>query len=433
MTDVSETTARALLRRLAAEQRQSRLPSVVAAVVRDGRTVWSGARGGEAGPDTQYRLGSITKSMVAVLVMRLRDEGLLDLGDPYGRHVPGTPFGEVSVGQLLSHTGGLAAEPPTQWWERTPGLPVGELFPLLDPGLQRHRPGRVFHYSNLGYALLGELVAVRRGVSWLRALRQEVLEPLGMRRTDARPQAPHAIGYAVHPFADVLLEEPEHDAGAMAPAGQLWSSAHDLARWAAFLAGECGEVLAAATLAEMREPVAGGEYGLGVELSSAGGRRLVGHGGSMPGFQSSVWADPDQRSGALFLTNSTAGPRPGLAADLLAMLEEHEPRLPAEWRPVRADPRLLELTGLWHWGPRPYTLSLLPERGLLLAPMGGPAGRGSRFVPQDDGTWLGLDGYHAGELLRVGERHLDVNTFVFTRVPYEAGTPVPGGAGDWSG
>src|SRR6478609_4635541 len=118
---IEPTTARQLDRRLAQEQSAQRLPSVAAGLVRDGELVWSGAVGsvtgrveGEAAtPATQYRIGSITKTFVAVEVMRLRDEGLLDLSDTVSSHLPdaaGSAFAEVTVAQLLSHTSGLQAE-----------------------------------------------------------------------------------------------------------------------------------------------------------------------------------------------------------------------------------------------------------------------------------------------------------------------------------
>ncbi|GAA3133700.1 serine hydrolase domain-containing protein [Planomonospora alba] len=449
MSPVRDSTARALLHRVAAEQAGSRLPSLAAAVVREGEIAWFGARGRAEGrppaPDTQYRIGSITKSMVAVVVMRLRDEGRLDLLDPIGEHIPGTPAGEVTVAQLLSHTAGLTAEPPGPWWERTPGAPFGDLLARLGPGTSRHRPGRRYHYSNLGFGLLGELVARHRGTGWDQAVREEVLRPLGMTGTTTRPREPYARGYAVHPWADVLLPEPEHHAAAMAPAGQIWSTPADLARWAAFVAGDTGDVLDAATLAEMREPAAvddgdtwTGGYGLGLQLARAGGRRLAGHTGSMPGFLAAVWADPADRTGVLFLSNSTSGASRTLPMDLLAILDEHEPRLPAEWRPRRVDADLLELAGLWYWGPAPYALRLTGGRDLSLDPVGG-AGRASRFAARPDGTWLGLDGYHAGETLRAVRRpdgslsHLDLATFVFTRTPYDPDADVPGGVdpGGW--
>ncbi|GII04880.1 serine hydrolase domain-containing protein [Planobispora takensis] len=443
MSPVLESTARALSHRVAAEQAESRLPSLAVAVVRDGRVAWFGARGlaGEAAPTraTQYRIGSITKSMVAVVIMRLRDEGRLDLLDPIGKHIPGTPVDEVTIAQLLSHTGGLTAEPPGRWWERTPGMPFEELLALLGPETSRHRPGRRFHYSNLGFGLLGELVARQRGTDWAHAVQQEILAPLGMRDTTTRPRAPHATGYAVHPWADVLLPEPEHDAVALAPAGQIWSTPDDLARWAAFVAGDTGGVLAEATLAEMHEPATvddgdawTGGYGLGLQLARAGGRRLAGHTGSMPGFLATVWADPADRVGVLFMANSTSGVRRTLLTDLLAILDEHEPRLPAEWAPSAVDPELLALTGPWYWGPAAYALRLLGGRDLSLTPIGG-TGRASRFSARPDGTWLGLDGYYAGETMRLVRNpdgspgHLDLNTFVFTRTPYDPQAEVPGG------
>ncbi|WP_210159222.1 serine hydrolase domain-containing protein [Microbispora oryzae] len=442
---VLETTARALLRRVAVEQAYSRVPSLVAALVRDGRTVWFGGRGrvdGEPPTErTQYRIGSITKTFVAVMVMRLRDEGLLDLLDPLGKHLPDVPVPDVTIAQVLSHTGGLTAEAPGPWWERTPGAPAAELIATLGAESARHRPGRRYHYSNVGFALLGELVARRRAAPWDRAVREEILEPLGMGDTTPRPRPPHADGYAVHPWADILLPEPENDHGGMAPAGQLWSTAADLARWAAFLGGDTGDVLRPETVAEMREPAAVEDgdtwsrgYGLGLQLARhhgpGGPRRLAGHTGSMPGFLATVWTDPADGVAVLWMANTTSGVRGGLDTDLLDILAEHEPPLPAEWSPRPVDEDVLALTGPWYWGPAPYMLRALPRRGLSLTPVNGQ-GRTSRFAAQADGTWLGLDGYYAGETLQVvrtpGGVHLDVNTFVFTREPYDADVPVPGG------
>ena len=120
-----EATARALLARTARAQRTSRVPSLTAGVVRGGGLVWSAGAGAVQEPhdDVQHRLGSISKTVTAVAVMRLRDEGRLHLDDPVDRHLPGTPFGSRTVGQLLSHTAGLRAESPGAWWERVPGLP----------------------------------------------------------------------------------------------------------------------------------------------------------------------------------------------------------------------------------------------------------------------------------------------------------------------
>jgi hypothetical protein len=265
--------------------------------------------------------------------------------------------------------------------------------------------GRQFHYSNPGFALLGALAGRLRGHSWDEAVRREILTPLGMTRTTLRAQAPHAGGFAVHPWADTMQPEPAEHTGHMAPAGDLWSTADDLCRLAAFLPNGDDRVLPAATLEEMRAPAApptgGAGYGLGIQVAGRAERTLFGHGGSMPGFLATLWVSPDDGLGAVTLANATAGPATGeIAADLIDIVASHEPRLPERWRPqpdIGAD--LLALTGLWYWGPRATVLRVVSRDMIELAPVAGP-GRASRFRAAADGTWAGLDGYYAGETLR---------------------------------
>jgi CubicO group peptidase (beta-lactamase class C family) len=436
--DVLPGTAHRLLARVAEAQAGARLPSLVAGVVRDGGLAWQGGRGRVDGaaptPDTQYRIGSISKTFTALLVLRLRDEGRLALTDPLDAHVPGSPFGDRTVGQLLSHGGGLQAETAGPWWERTPGGPWEEVVAPLDASSVPHAPGRRFHYSNLGFGALGELVARRRGRPWYEALRAEILDPLGLRRTTYRPESPHATGFAVHPWAEAVLPEPEHDAGALAPAGQLWSTLEDLGRLAAFLLGDTGDVLSRDTLTEMAEAAlvddSGEEpasYGLGLQVLYAGGRRLVGHSGAMPGFVASVFVDAEAAIGGAWAANTTYGGDRGLLPELLSLVRELEPRLADEWRPAALPPGIaLDLLGVWYWGPNAFALRARGDGLLELEPLGGK-GRGTRFRPAD-GAWIGLDGYFAGERLRVGPDHasLELATFVFTRAPYGDG-PIPGG------
>ncbi|MER6121164.1 serine hydrolase domain-containing protein [Streptomyces sp. NPDC001795] len=448
-------TRRALLHRIAVAQAEGRAPSLVAAVVRDGRTVWHGSRTSVDGhaPDenVQYRIGSITKTFTAVLVLRLRDEGVLDLGDPLEKHLPGTAAGEATIAQLLAHTGGLAAESPAPWWERTPGSLRPELADVLGKQPLRHPVGRRFHYSNPGYTLLGALVEELCRAPWEDVLRREVLEPLGLHRTSGRPQAPHAGGWAVHPWADVMLPEPAEDLGRMAPAGQLWSTTGDLARFAAFLARGDDKVLSPESVQEMRTPAAPAEaadvaagyaYCLGLELRRRDGRLLVGHSGSLPGFLANLTLSVEDDVAAVVLANCTSGPLLStVAADLVGIVAEAEPRIPEPWRPLPdVDRAVLELAGQWYWGTQGYVLRLTDDEGVSLEPLSG-VGRRSRLRSNGDGTWTGLDGYYAGELLKAVRRpdgsvsHLDLGSFVFTRQPYDEGSPVPGGVDPegWSG
>jgi CubicO group peptidase (beta-lactamase class C family) len=429
-------TRRALLHRIAVAQAEGRAPSLAAAVVRGGETVWTGARTSVDGhaPDSgvQYRIGSITKTFTAVLVMRLRDEGRLSLEDPLEKHLPGTSAGEATIAQLLAHTAGLAAESPGPWWERTPGTLRPALADVLGEDPLLHPGGRRFHYSNPGYTLLGALVEELRQEPWERVLRREVLEPLGLHRTGPDPVAPHAGGWAVHPWADVMLPEPVEDLGRMAAAGQLWSTTADLARFAVFLTRGDDRVLSAASVAEMRTPAAppepgdlaaGAGYGLGMQVQHWGGRRLVGHSGSLPGYLANLSIAVEDDVAAVVLVNCTSGISVStVGADLVRIVAEAEPRIPEPWRPLpEADPAVLALTGPWYWGTSAFVLRMTAEGGV--------------------GVWAGLEGYYAGETLRAVRgpdgtvTHLDLGSFVFTRTPYDPAAPVPGGVdeGGWRG
>ena len=431
-----DSTAAHLLARTARAQRDGRAPSLVAGVVRAGALAWSTGRGEVLEPhtDVQYRLGSITKTVTAVAVLRLRDQGRLDLDDAVGQHLPGTPFDRRTVGQLLTHMAGAGSESPGQWWERTPGTTLAGL--ALTDADRPHAAGRRFHYSNLGFGVLGELVAALRGRPWAAVVRDEVLLPLGMTRTTPRPSHPAAQGFAVHPWADLLLAEPEHDAVSMAAAGQLWSTLADLGRFAAFLLGDTANVLAVATLDEMCEPSGGAvdgaawsAYGLGVMIVPAGDRTLIGHGGSMPGFLAGVYVDRLEQTGGVSLCNATSGGDPALLPDLLRLVREAEPHIVDAWRPATSyDREALAMVGPWYWGPAPVSVTLRAD-GLLHLDGLGRRARASRFSSRGDGTWVGLDGYYAGEILRPAPdgRSFDLATFVFTRKPYSPGDVVPGG------
>ncbi|WP_262852527.1 serine hydrolase domain-containing protein [Mumia quercus] len=442
---VLPSTAVHLEAAVAAAQAASRAPSLSAAVVRDGEVVWRGVRGStvrsgeKARPtaETQYRIGSITKSLTAALVLQLADEGALDLGDPVGAYVPEGPFADATVRGLLSHGAGLPAEPAGPWWERSPGSTYEELVAAHTGASPVLAPGERYHYSNLSYGILGRLVEVLRAAPWREVVAERLLVPLGMSRTTYAPTAPHADGFSVEALTGLLVAEPHQDTGAMAPAGQLWSTPSDLCRWLAELARPT--VLSPQAVTAMATPQSAdpdekgaGAYGLGLRLTVAGERVLAGHGGSMPGFLAGAYVDRDSGVGAVVLANTAYGLDVGaLPRTLIETVLAHEPEIAAEWTPVTELPDgVRELVGTWHWGHQPFVAAW---DGSALA-FTSDTGREFRFAQSGPDTWTGLSGYQLGETLRVVRRtdgtisHLDLGTFCYTRIPYDPSVPIPGGA-----
>lgn len=445
---VSVGTDRRLLAVLADGQASGRLPSLVAAVVRDGEIVWRGFRGTWAltdgtAPvdpfDVQYRIGSITKTFTAVLLLQLARDRVVSLNEPASRWLGEVEYGGLSLRSLLAHSSGMPSEPAGAWWERSPGQTWDELTAANRGDRSIFDVGHQFHYSNLAYGLLGEVVARACGVSWWECVQTRILDPLGLSRTSYLPQAPVAQGWSVHPWRGTLEVEPAADTGAMAPAGQLWSTARDLATYAAFLVSGDDDVLTLARLQEAAHPQTGTRHerlasapGLGFQLARGGSGMLVGHSGSMPGFLASCFADRSRGTGVAILSNGTTGLRPGLLGQrLLEELEACEPSITPEWGPeVTVPEQCVDILGLWHWGNTPFLLAM--ESGELVVRT--TAGVESQRFRADQGRIVGINGYHDGEELRVARRadgsvsHLEAATFIYTREPYDPDAPIPGGA-----
>jgi CubicO group peptidase (beta-lactamase class C family) len=413
-------------------QAEGRLTSVVGAVLDRYGAVWAGGAGQAPGLDGQYRIGSITKTMTAVLVVQARDEGLLDLDDPLAAHLGEVGYGEVTIRDALAHASGMQSEPRGPWWERTRGGDFAALAAANDGSGRVAPPGAWFHYSNLGYGLLGEVVARRFGAPWRALVAERLLQPLGMRATSYLPRPGAQPGWSVDHFTGVRVHEPLTDTGAMAPAGQLWSTLADLVTWGQVLGGARPDVVRSSSLEEMQRPVTP-DYGLGLMLGLHPGGRLVGHNGSMPGFLAALHVDPDSGIGAVVLANATTGIDPReLAVSLIDGDPDADDTRPAPWRPtVAVPPEVAGVPGLWFWGNTAYDVRWHND-GLELRAMARGNVVTDRFEPVH-GTLVGVSGYHRGELLDVVRRpdgsvhHLECATFVYTRTPYDPEVDVPGG------
>jgi CubicO group peptidase (beta-lactamase class C family) len=421
-------------------QSQGRAPSLIAAVIRDGMIAHVCGAGETPVParDLQYRIGSISKTFTAALILLLRDEGRLSLDDPLERHLPVPGLTDIRIRQLLGQSGGLQREPEGSWWERSAGSSLEDLVAGVTEAKRAFAPYQRFHYSNLAYGLLGGVIERLTGKPWWEAVSARLLGPVGMHRTTYQAEEPFARGYVVHPWLHTLREEPRHDAGAMAPAGQLWSTIEDLARWATVITSPESSVLPAATLAEMLTPVVMSDldawtngYGLGLQLWRRGERVYAGHTGSMPGYLAVLVAHRRSGVGVVAFANSYSLVGGGIGMLGLSILDavlDGEPApAPVPWRPGAAPPQDIDsLCGRWWWMGREYEVRWDPATSHLLVQDLGSRDQLWRFVHEGDDRWRGQTGEQAGEVLVVSRDDngtptaIDIATFIFTRDPLPA-------------
>ena len=309
------------------------------------------------GDDTQYMIGSITKTFTAVLVMALRDEGRLALDDRLDAYLPGTRHGAVTIRQMLAHASGLQREPVGRIWENLEAPDQERLLRELEDAERVLPPHFAFHYSNLAYALLGQIVERLEKRSWEETVTERILAPLEMRHTGLTPdEDARALGYLVAP-----ARRHRHPRAAVRPARHLRRSAGCGApspTWAAtprFVADPVAEVLSPDTVEEMCRPLImtdvdgwGRAYGLGFDLQRVGERVLAGHGGAMPGFLAGLRVRRADRVGAVVFSNSSAGAETvALATQLVTAVLDAEPALAQPWTPSQPQPGLAELLGSW--------------------------------------------------------------------------------------
>ena len=398
-------------------QSEQRIPSISAAAIGNGELVWQEALGladvegrRDATPDTQYRVGSITKTFTATAVLQLRDAGELDLDDPLSAHVPEAAHGRPTLRRLLTHLSGLQREMPGYVWETLDFPDRAGLVSGLAEAEQVLPPAARWHYSNLAFALLGEVVARRSGLEYEDYVRERLLRPLELGRTTFEQTEPAANGYLVDPYADVVRAEQNVIKGAFAAAGSLWSTTADLARWGAFLVNGREGVLARESVEEMRRFQAMADleewkvgWGLGIALMREGDRIFVGHGGAMPGFLAGLAVSPKERSGAVVLVNSGAGVKiEELTRKLAVKAVEAYPAEPEPWHAAEAIPSELEpLLGRWWTEGHEILIGFRNGRLELRDPTAAPSLPPSVFEPTGDDRYRGVSGPEEGELLEV--------------------------------
>ena len=453
-----ERIAPALRRRLADLVAKNRLPGASAGVVLDDALVWQGAVGfadfdSQRRPDsdTLYRVASISKTFTATAILQLRDRGLLKLDDALVRYIPefaavrchhGT-VEDVTLRRLLSHRSGLISEGPFDYWDSMRFPTMAEVLARLPDTEVVLPPDRGAKYSNLAYALLGEVVARLSGEPYERYMERWIFAPLTMQASTFVPEVaergPLATGYAPHPFEDRPEPSGHTYSNGIAAAAGLYTSVRDLARWLALQlsAGpptvgfesaplepldrqppdpDAGVVLDPRTLDEMHTPQT-----IDIAWTAArclgwfGQRRgenvYLGHGGSQHGFITSIQFSRAQRCGAIVLTNEGRHAVAGQAAnELLDLVVEElkQGEAPSFAAPPAATPpelkRFLGRYALKGWGTAQieYRAGALriaplpPDIAALHAP--------SRLLPTDDPlVYRVAQERGAGELARFTE------------------------------
>jgi CubicO group peptidase (beta-lactamase class C family) len=252
---------------------------------------WAELRKRPIEEDTLFELGSIGKTFTAVITLQLADEGLLSLDAPVTDYLPWfevrSEFAPIAIEHLLLHSAGLIRGTEVTADSRF------DVWALRDTQTG-FAPGERHYYSNVGYRTLGYALETAAGVPYPELLRARILEPIGLEHTvpeitvDIRDRM--AVGYdRLHDDRTPDPSDPLFPAAWLETGtadGCLASNAADLAAFARHLLGGPAETLTSGPLLDSGH---GWSYGYGLERKGS----LFGHGGSMPGFASSMLGDLD--------------------------------------------------------------------------------------------------------------------------------------------
>jgi D-alanyl-D-alanine carboxypeptidase len=283
---------------------------------------------------TVFRIGSVTKEFTSAAILLLAEQGKLSLDDPLSKYFPDFPRGgEITLRNLLNHTSGIHNYTSIDGFlqnESTRALRSDEVVRYIATAkpLYDFDPGTGWNYSNSGFMLLGLVVEKASGQPLAQYLKASIFDPLGLNDTRLDNLAEivpgRARGYDKAPgsplgFANAGFISMEVAAGA----GAIRSTAGDLLKWHAALLG--GKLLKPASLALMTAPAklkdgrlasaarptrpgaAPSDYGFGIMIGQQKGRRTIGHGGAINGFNASLNTYPDQQVTIVVLSNTTGG------------------------------------------------------------------------------------------------------------------------------
>jgi len=315
---------------------QTGVPSASIAVVTHGRLAYAQAYGAArlephryATPDMRYAIGSISKQFTAGAILLLQQQGKLSLDDPVGRYVPGLTLGNaVTIREILSHTSGYQDFWPQDY------VPPSMEQSITPQAILNHwakqpldfTPGSRWQYSNTNYTLAGLIVQQVSGVPFFQFIQDNILTPLGIVDAvdfDARgPGAIEPVGYMRYGLGP-LRPAPSTGSGWMWGAGELALTPRDLAKWD--IAMMTQTLLAPASWHAMETTIVRTDgvstgYGLGVDIGTVRGHRMIEHNGEVSGFTAENVVLPDDSAAVIVLTNQDAAPAAGAIAQAIGPL-----------------------------------------------------------------------------------------------------------------
>ncbi len=258
-------------------------------------------------PETEYRIGSVTKQFTAALILKLQENKLLSVTDPLSKFIPDYPKGDsVLIENLLNHTSGIKSiTTMKQYYAEWIGQPatLEQTVSRIKNESYSFSPGSKFEYSNSNYILLSYIAELATGRSFKQLMEQYIFKPLKMKHTgidlNDRQSALKAIGYQASPENEYALAR-FNDMSVLAGAGAMYSTAADLYQWDRALYQT--KFLSAASLQQMLQPNRFG-YGFGWQIDTVKGRVEVSHSGSIDGYKSNIIRYPAEDVCIIFLSN----------------------------------------------------------------------------------------------------------------------------------
>ena len=312
---------------LAFRQQHDRIPGIQAAVLYDDDLVLSSAYG-QADVETTtaltpkhlFRIASHSKTFTATAALQLAEQGSLRLDDTAGQWLPflaGSRVSAVTVRELLSHGGGVIRDGHDgDHWQLFRAFPdEAELRAIGADDAGVLPANERFKYSNIGYSLLGMIIAAAADQPYNDYVREQIVDRLGLADTgpeyDPARAGDYATGYSALAYAERRIPIEHVDTGAMASATGFYSTASDLVRYAAghFHGDERLITDASKRKLQRTEWTIGreGEYGLGFDIAKVGDRRVLGHGGGYPGHITNTKFDPVDKIAVSVFTNAIDG------------------------------------------------------------------------------------------------------------------------------